>query len=63
MYNLKNLTIIIVTFLTRKKTLLNCLNSIDKNVKIVIIENSANFKNENLDQDVRLARSKINASS
>tara|TARA_A100000164_G_scaffold199198_1_gene176837 strand:+ start:111 stop:1019 length:909 start_codon:yes stop_codon:yes gene_type:complete len=48
MYNLKNLTIIIVTFLTRKKTLLNCLNSIDKNVKIVIIENSANFKNKNL---------------
>ena len=46
MNNLKNLTIVIVTYLTNKKTLLNCLNSIDKRVKIIIVENSKNFENE-----------------
>tara|TARA_B100002019_G_C21223670_1_gene576152 strand:- start:426 stop:1334 length:909 start_codon:yes stop_codon:yes gene_type:complete len=46
MNNLKNLTIVIVTYLTNKKTLLNCLNSIDKDVKIVIVENSKNFEHE-----------------
>lgn len=47
MNNLSNLTIIIVTFLTNKKTLLNCLKSIDKRVKVVIVENSQKFKNKN----------------
>ena len=42
----KNLTIVIVTYLTNKKTLLNCLNSIDKEVKIIIVENSKNFEHE-----------------
>ena len=46
MNNLKNLTIVIVTYLTNKKTLLNCLNSIDKEVKIVIVENSKNFEHK-----------------
>ncbi len=44
MYNLNNLSIVIVTFLTDKKTLLNCLQSINKNVKIIIVENSKKFK-------------------
>lgn len=46
MNNLKNLTIVIVTYLTNKKTLLNCLNSIDKEVKIIIVENSKNFEHK-----------------
>ena len=45
MNKLNNLTIIIVTFLTSKKILLNCLNSIDKRINVVIVENSNNFKN------------------
>ena len=40
MINLNNLTIIIVTYKTNKKILDNCLKSIDKNIKIKIIENS-----------------------
>ena len=42
MNKLNNLTIIIVTFLTSKKILLNCLNSIDKRINVVIVENSNN---------------------
>ena len=44
MGNLNNLTVIIVTYLTQKKILLECLNSISKEVKIKIIENSENFE-------------------
>ena len=44
MYNFNNLTIVIVTFLTDKKTLLNCLNSIDNKIKVIIVENSSKFK-------------------
>jgi N-acetylglucosaminyl-diphospho-decaprenol L-rhamnosyltransferase len=44
MYNLNNLTIVIVTFLTNKKTLLNCLNSINKKVKVIVVENSTKFR-------------------
>ena len=47
MSNLSNLSIVIVTFLTDKKTLMNCLNSIDKRVKIIIVENSIKFKDKN----------------
>jgi hypothetical protein len=43
MENLNNLTVVIVTYLTQKKILLNCLNSISKEVKIKIIENSEKF--------------------
>ena len=44
MYNFNNITIIIVTFLTNKKTLLNCLNSIDQRIQVLVIENSPKFK-------------------
>jgi len=44
MNNLKNLTVIIVTYFTQKKILLECLNSISKEVKIKIIENSKKFE-------------------
>ena len=47
MENLNNLTVIIVTYLTQKKILLECLNSISKEVKIKIIENSENFEFKN----------------
>ena len=39
-----NLTVVIVTYLTDRKILLNCLQSIDRNIKILIVENSKNFK-------------------
>ena len=45
MNNLAKLTIVIVTYKTDSSILKNCLNSIDKNVQIKIIENS--FKKEN----------------
>jgi len=45
MNNLTKLTIVIVTYKTDSTILKNCLNSIDKNVQIKIIENS--FKKEN----------------
>ena len=44
MKNLENLTVIIVTYLTQKKMLTDCLKSISKKVKIKIIENSSNFE-------------------
>ncbi len=43
---LTELTIIILTYKTNKEILYNCLNSIDKRVKIKIIENSKNFENQ-----------------
>jgi N-acetylglucosaminyl-diphospho-decaprenol L-rhamnosyltransferase len=46
MNKLNNLTIIIVTFLTSKKILLNCLNSIDKRINVIIVENSSKFKEQ-----------------
>ena len=44
MNSLNNLTVIVVTYLTQKKILLECLSSISKEVKIKIIENSENFE-------------------
>jgi len=44
MSNLQNLTVIIVTYRTNHEILENCLNSIDQNVKILIIENSDDEK-------------------
>jgi N-acetylglucosaminyl-diphospho-decaprenol L-rhamnosyltransferase len=44
---MKNLTIIIVTFLTSKKLLDKCLSSIDRKIKIIIVENSKKFKDKN----------------
>ena len=43
----KKLTIVIVTYLTNKKVLFNCLRSIDKKFKVIIVENSAKFKDKN----------------
>lgn len=47
MNNLSNLTVIIVTYKTNKDILKNCLDSIDSNVKIKIIENSTEFEDYN----------------
>ena len=40
MNNLKDLTVIIVTFKTNEDILYNCINSISKDVNIINIENS-----------------------
>ena len=42
MNNLKDLTVIIVTFKTNEEILFNCLDSIKKEVKILLVENSSN---------------------
>jgi GT2 family glycosyltransferase len=46
MKNINNLTVVIVTYLTDKKILLNCLESIDKKTKVIIVENSKSFKSK-----------------
>ena len=43
-----NLTIVIVTYLTNKKILFNCIKSIDKKFKVIIVENSPKFKDKKL---------------
>ncbi len=43
MKNLENFTVIIVTYNTTEKIILDCLNSIPNNIKVLIIENSDNF--------------------
>ena len=48
MKSLKDLTVIIVTYNTTQKIILDCLNSISKEVSILIVENSNSFINENL---------------
>ncbi len=47
MKNLKNLTVIIVTYKTPKKIIEDCIKSINKNVKVLIIENSKKFIYQN----------------
>ncbi len=47
MKNLSDLTVIIVTFNTPKKIIFDCLNSINKDVSILIVENSNSFIYEN----------------
>ena len=42
MNNISNLTIVIVTYKTNEKTLTDCLNSIDSQTNILIVENSKN---------------------
>ncbi len=44
MSNLQNLTVIIVTYRTNHEILENCINSIDQNVRILIVENSNDEK-------------------
>ena len=46
MNKINNLTVVIVTYLTDKKILLNCIKAIDKKIKIIIVENSKKFKNK-----------------
>ena len=43
MDNLGNLSVIIVTYNTTEKIILDCLNSIQNNIKVLIVENSRNF--------------------
>ena len=40
------ITVIVVTHKTKQKIILRCLKSIDKKIKILLIENSKNFKNK-----------------
>jgi len=40
---MKNITVLILTFHTPENIILDCLNSIDKNIKVLIIENSDSF--------------------
>lgn len=44
MKNLDDLTVLILTYKTDKKLLLNCIKLINKKVKILIVENSKTFK-------------------
>ena len=46
MNNVNNLTVIIVTYLTQKKILIDCRHSINKDIKIKVIENSSSFEFE-----------------
>ncbi len=48
MKNLNNLTVVIVTYQTPEKIILDCLRSINKNVKIIIVENSKNFEHKKM---------------
>ncbi len=48
MKNLNELTVIILTYNTPKKIILDCLNAIDKNVNVIIVENSNLFKHEDI---------------
>ena len=41
---MKNLTVVIVTYRTPEKIILDCLLSIDSEIKVLIVENSENFK-------------------
>ena len=38
MKKITNLTVIIVTYMTDKNILLNCLQSIDSNIKVIIVK-------------------------
>ena len=44
---LSELTIVILTYKTNRDILINCLNSIDERVNVLIVENSNKFENEN----------------
>ena len=46
MESLSKLTVVILTYKTNRQILLDCLNSIDINVKVKIIENSNKFEKE-----------------
>ena len=46
MKNLNDLTVVIVTYKTPEKIIFDCLESINSNVKVFIIENSNKFDHE-----------------
>jgi GT2 family glycosyltransferase len=48
MKNLSDLTVIILTYNTPEKILLDCLKTVDKNVKTLIVENSSLFEHNDL---------------
>ena len=48
MKSLNDLTVVVVTFNTPRKVILDCLNSISKNVNILIVENSDFFNEQDL---------------
>ena len=52
MKSLNDLTVVIVTFNTSRKVILDCLNSINNNVNILIVENSEFF----IDKDLVLTK-------
>ena len=52
MNNLSDLTIVIVTYKTNEKILTDCIKSIDKNIKIILVENSNNFELKEKFQDL-----------
>ena len=43
---MKNLTVVIVTYKTPGKIILDCLKSISPEIKVLIVENSENFKHK-----------------
>ena len=47
MKNISDLTVVIVTYFTSKEIVIDCLNSINKNVQIKLIENSNKLEYEN----------------
>ena len=48
MQNLNDLTVLILTYRTPEKIILDCLKSLDKNIKILIVENSNDFTHKNI---------------
>jgi len=48
MKNLDDLTVVIVTFQTPEKIILDCLRSISKSVRVIIVENSKTFIHEEI---------------
>ena len=57
MKNLKDLTVLIVTYNTDKKILLNCIKKIDKKVKVLIVENSKKFIHKKIFEKFRNVKS------
>ena len=48
MKSINDLTVVIVTFQTPEEIILNCLRSINKDIKIIIVENSKSFLHQKL---------------
>ena len=46
MKKINNITVVILTYLTNEKILSDCLKSLDKKIKVIIVENSKKFKNK-----------------